>query len=244
MLNQSKIIHSLTQEGLDLAKDIYLKEIVLGKSLVLIKNSIKQAGLATAITNDKADQLASLVNLKIKDILPWLNQKNTLEASIALAALNSLFSPTNCIYKKAQDILLEKGKGKSVAVIGHFPFVEKFRSLFKNFWVLELSPKPKDLPASKAKEILPQADLVAITATTLLNGTLAELLNLIPKHALKIMLGPSTPLANSLFNFGFNYLGGAKVKDFNKAKEGVLAGKCFKRLEGVVSILITAENFI
>lgn len=239
MLNQANLLHSLIQEGLKQAKDIYLKEIILGESLVLVKNSLNQAGLATTIADIGNRDFTSLTKSKIKDILPRLNKQSTLEASLALAALNSLLTATNYSYKKAQDILLEKGKGKNIALVGHFPFVEKFRPFFKNFWVLELNPKSQDLPASKAKDILPQADLVAITATTLLNGTLAGLLNLIPPKSLKIMLGPSTPLTASLFSLGFDYLGGAKVKDFNKAKEGVLAGKCFKKLQGVDFVLLS-----
>jgi len=239
MITQENILQSLIKAGQEKAQNIYIQEVVVGKSLVAIKNSLGQAGLAAFFPGSTPP---NLVSTPLIDILPWLEKQNTLKASLALAALNSLLFPENYLTQKAQEILLQQGQNKNLAVIGHFPFVEKFRPYFKNLWVLELHPRPGDLPANKAKEILPRAEIVALTATTLLNGTLASLLNLIPANSLKLMLGPSTPLSNYLFTLNFHYLGGARVLDFELVRQGILKGACFKQLTGVTSILISKEN--
>lgn len=159
---------------------------------------------------------------------------NTDHASLALAAINSLLPPPEKEDEMpGQDMLLRLGKGKKVAVIGHFPFVNALREACTECWVLERQPKEGDLIATEAPNVLPQADLITITGTTLLNGTLAELLNLCRQDATVVLLGPTTPYAPSLFSFGIDILAGSEVVDAAAALEGIRGGSCFKGLKGV-----------
>ncbi|MHC1711082.1 MAG: DUF364 domain-containing protein [Solidesulfovibrio sp.] len=159
---------------------------------------------------------------------------NTDKATLAIAAINSLLPPPDEETTVAgQDIMVERGRGKNVAVVGHFPFVGSLRETCANLWVLEKRPQAGDVDASKAGEILPQADLVAVTGTTLLNGTLAGLLNSCRPDALVVMLGPTTPFATALFDCGIDVLAGCAVPDPEAALQGIRAGKCFKGLSGV-----------
>ena len=130
-------------------------------------------------------------------------------------------------------MLLRLGKGKKVAVIGHFPFVDALRKACQTCWVLERQPKEGDLIATEAPTILPQADLITITGTTLLNGTLAELLNLCREDATVVLLGPTTPFASSLFSCGIDILAGSEVVDPEAVLDGIRGGSCFKGLKGV-----------
>ena len=66
--------------------------------------------------------------------------------------------------------------------------------------MLELAPQAGDLPASAAAEVIPQADVVALTSMTLLNHTFDGLLALRRPDAQVMLLGPSTPLAPLLFD--------------------------------------------
>ena len=105
-----------------------------------------------------------------------------------MAAVNSLLPPPETKADiPGQDLILTQGQGKKVAVIGHFPFVDNLRNACDTVWVLEKCPKAGDIDASHAGEILPQADVVALTGTTLLNGTLAGLLNDCRENAFVIM---------------------------------------------------------
>ncbi|MHC1788627.1 Rossmann-like domain-containing protein [Solidesulfovibrio sp.] len=159
---------------------------------------------------------------------------NTDAASLAMAAVNSLLpSPAKAAQASGQDILLARGRGRRVAVVGHFPFVEKMREAFADFRVLEKRPRPGDTPADQAGAVLPRADVVALTGTTLLNGSLAGLLALCRPDALVIMLGPTTPFAESLFACGIDVLAGCDVPDPQAALASIRAGHCFKGLSGV-----------
>jgi hypothetical protein len=154
--------------------------------------------------------------------------------TLAVAAVNALLPPPeNAPDVKGQDLLLERARGGNVAVVGHFPFVERLRDEFAGFTVLELDPRQGDLPASRADDILPRADAVALTSTTIMNGTLGPLLSLIPSEAFVIMLGPSTPFAPSLFNFGVDALSGSVVDDPAQALAGIREGKPYRKLDGV-----------
>lgn len=158
---------------------------------------------------------------------------NTDRASLAMAAVNSLLPPPAASDEvPGQDMLLGLGQGKKVAVIGHFPFVDRLRQACHTCWVLEKRPKPGDVDAAEAPTILPQADLVTITGTTLLNGSLAGLLNLCRPDATVVLLGPTTPFAPSLFACGIDILAGCDIVDADQTLAGIRDGKCFKGLAG------------
>lgn len=158
---------------------------------------------------------------------------NTNLATLAMSAINSLLAPPQaCSPAWGQDVLVERGRNKNVAIIGHFPFVEEIREAFANFWVLEKRPQPGDHDASMAGALLPQADLVAITGTTLLNGTLAEILNLCSEEAFLVLIGPTTPFAPCLFELGIDVLAGCDVTCPDQVQAGITAGRCFRELAG------------
>ena len=155
-------------------------------------------------------------------------------ASLAMAAVNALLpTPKAVAEQHGQDLMLRRGTDKNVAVVGHFPFVEKLRTVCRELWVLEKRPRPGDVPASQSGEVLPRADVVALTGTTLLNGTLAGLLASCRKDAFIVMVGPTTPFAPSLFDCGIDVLAGCVVPDPEAALAGIRAGSCFKGLSGV-----------
>lgn len=164
-------------------------------------------------------------------------------SSLALAAVNALLPlPESMVSVKAQDLLRRVGNGKNVAVVGHFPFVEKIGREFRNLWVLERNPKPGDFPADLACELLPRAEVVAMTATTLINGTCADLLKLIPRNAFTIILGPSTPFAPCLFDWGIDVLAGCHVQDPQAVADDIRGGKPFRKMTGVRYLVWTARS--
>jgi hypothetical protein len=62
-----------------------------------------------------------------------------------------------------------------------------------------MRPRPGDLPAERAAEVLPQADVIALTGTSLTNHTYDALIGLCRPDAYVILLGGSTPLSPVMF---------------------------------------------
>ncbi len=159
------------------------------------------------------------------------------EAGVGMAAANALLGSTvnGLSEEKAVEILKERGKGNRVAMIGHFPFAEKLREHCDQLWIFErgLNRREGDLGGEVMDQILPQAEVVAVTATTLLNKTLPTVLASVNPDAFVMMLGPSTPLTPALFDFGFDVLCGTTIEDPQSVMRAVEQGAVTKQIHGV-----------
>jgi hypothetical protein len=169
-----------------------------------------------------------------RELAEWLRSPRILEASIGMAALNALLDVdvARCTELNAEEVIVERGRGRRVAVVGHFPFVPRVREVAAESWVLELRPRPGDLPALHTREILPQADVVALTGTSLLNHTFDELIRLCRPEAFVVLLGASAPLSPVLLSRGVDAVSGTVVVDVAAALQAVGEGATFRQIPG------------
>jgi uncharacterized protein (DUF4213/DUF364 family) len=119
-----------------------------------------------------------------------------------------------------------------VAIVGHLPFVERVRHTAAQCWVVELYPQADDLPAQWADAVLPQADVVALTGTSLINHTFDGLIGLCRPEALVILLGGSAPLTPVLFDRGVDALAGTRVVDVPGVVRAISQGATFRQIPG------------
>lgn len=170
-----------------------------------------------------------------QELAGWAQSDNLLEASIGMAAINSLLdAPERGMQEiNAAEIIARQSAGKNLAVIGHFPFVDRLRAATRNLWVIEKRPAEGDYPEQAAGLYLPQADVVAISGTTLINHTLEPLLALCPREAFVVLLGPSTPLSPLFFDYGVDLVSGAQVVDEAAAMLTIQQGAIFPQVKGV-----------
>lgn len=175
-----------------------------------------------------------LVGRMGSELAAWMREASVTERSIGFAALNSLIQPelTQCVPVNAESLILERGAGKQVVIVGHFPFVPKVREVASACSVLELNPGPGDLPASAATEVLPEADIVAITGMSLVNGTFEGLIALCSPRAFVVLLGATTPLTPVLFDYGIDAISGTLVDDIVVATAAVSQGANFRQIGG------------
>ena len=200
----------------------------------------KYCGLSSTFRNDRAPDargvrdVGSLTRKTALELADYAKSKNLLEASIGMAAINSLIDidESKCIEKNAFEILLEKGKSGNVAVVGHFPWIPKLREKIKNVWVLEQKLWEGDLCAEEADQILPECKVVGITGTSFMNHTIDGLLNLC-KKAYVVLVGPTSPVSPMLFDYGIDAICGTKVIDAEKVIRSISEGATFKEVAGV-----------
>ncbi len=110
--------------------------------------------------------------------------------------------------------------GDQVVVVGAFvPFLRELKRRRQSYLVLEQDPatlKADELPffrpAKEAASVVPQADVLLITGTTLINDTLEELLTLASPAARVTMVGPTvTMLPDAFLHRGADVLGTVRI---------------------------------
>jgi hypothetical protein len=177
----------------------------------------------------QAGNLETLTGLGLAALIQ--SEQSTL-VSVGMAAVNALLprQPESWVDLNAEDVIASHGAGQPVALIGHFPFVERLRTKVGQLTVLELDPHPGDLSVSAAAEVVPKAKVVAITGMTLLNQTFDGLLELCASDALVILLGPSVPLDPILFDYGVDILCGSIVTNMEVVLAAVRQGANFRQI--------------
>jgi uncharacterized protein (DUF4213/DUF364 family) len=235
-------------------QDAPLRQIVVGAfwTQVVVDTEPPRGGLASTLRAETGGpwppvvKAGRLLNRSGRELADLLRSDRILEASIGLAAFNALLEvdTTPMTEVNADQVILERGTGQRVAIVGHFPFIERVRQAAAQCWVLELHPGPGDLPASQAAEVLPQADVVALTGTSLINHTFDELLGLCRPDAFVLLLGPSSPLTPVLFELGVSAVSGTRVIDADRVMRSVAQGATFRQIKrgGGLRLLTTVRE--
>jgi len=154
-------------------------------------------------------------------------------ASLGLAVINSLIDVDPNRYSDVEGLKLVKdlGKGKNISVIGHFPYLDALAREAKNLWIIEKRPRAGDYPEESGNDLIPQSDIVVISSTTLINDTLPGILKLCRTGSVKMLLGPSTPLSEVLFDYGIDMLAGSVVPEKDVVLKSVSEGAAFLQLK-------------
>ena len=201
----------------------------------------RYCGLAATLPRDALKQEGPLVkepgvllDKTPRDLVQMVYSESILEAAIGMATINSLLEVDlhSCTELNAAEVILDKGEGKRVAIVGHFPFLPRVREKAKALWVIEKNPREGDLNETDADRFIPQADVVALTGTSLTNHTLPRLLDLCKPGAFVIMLGDTVPLSPVLFDYGVDALSGTRVIDADLALRCVSQGANFRQIKG------------
>jgi len=217
-MSEMKLVDDLisaTSENSALARDVRVGvswTAVLGKYCGLARTYSTQVQ-HSVYTRD----LGRLTEKTTVQLAEYLKSWDMVEAGIGLASINSMILPKGKVGVNALDIMAEIGKDKRVTFIGKFPHIEQIRSSAKELLILELDislvdPNSRVLPATAAEYVIPESDIVAITGSALINKSMEHLLKLCTaSDAYTIILGPSTPMCDVLFDYGADMLAGVEV---------------------------------
>ena len=230
-----------------------VERIHLGDYWLMLETSRKVYGLAQNVPGTVEADLDEYVGRPLNEIAALVKSWNFFEASLGLAAINAhlnsrkslddLHNPSAAVNGDAFDLFMNGVNDKRVAVVGHFPYLEKLRPKCRSLIILERTPREGDLPDTAAEYVLPEQDMVFITSTTFINKSLPRLLELCEK-AKVAMVGPSTPMAPLLFDHGVDALSGLVLADPVKIS-GVIrkSGTCIGLFaDGVEKVNLTKIN--
>ena len=230
-----------------LTSDAPAREVRIGPFWTAVVS--RAGGLASTVWPEEhehgatfARDAGSLSGRSALELARLANSDSTLEAGIGLAAVNSLLDvdEERRVELNAGDLLIERGRDRTVALVGHFPFVPALREAARQLSVIELDPQAGDLPAEQAEAVLPEAEVVAITGSAFINHTIERLLGLCRQGSLVLVLGPTTPLSPVLFDYGADLISGTRVIDAELALRCLSEGATFRQMKGVR--LLTMER--
>jgi len=214
-------------------RDDIVRRVCIGLHWTAVESRF--VGIAhTYKTNRKVEvaDAGDLVGRKAVDLAARLRSWEPLDASLGLAALNSMIEPSG-VPGNVFDEIQRLAEATTVTVIGRFPANERVAAVAREAYFLEMEPESGELPSAAAEEVIPKSDVTVITATALINKTLQRLLEL-GRNGTAIVLGPSTPMNDVLFRYGAAMLAGTRVIDpealFSSLMQGV---KSFNKLGGV-----------
>lgn len=233
-----------------LSDDAPVRSVLVGAHWTVVCS--RYCGLASTVLEEKPHDHARVrvrdagcLHLKsARELAEYARSDNPLEACIGVAAINSLLQvdERHAVEINAAEVLIKHGRGRHVAVVGHFPFIPRLRDATVQLWVIEKYPTEGEYPAAAATDLIPRAEVVALTGSALINHTLDGLLSLCRPGATVIVLGPSTPLSPVLFDHGATIISGARVVDEEMALRTIGQGATFQQVQGARLLTLAREH--
>lgn len=210
------------------SSDALITDTLMGECWTAVETR-NHFGMAMTTPVDTAPRLLSAdhTGLSLKELAQAAKSWNLTEAGFGMAAVNAYYNTPARLDSLGAYEPFERYctngvdlQGKHIGVVGHLNMPPSVYEQAASLRILERNPRPGDYPDSSCDWLLPQCDVVIITASTLVNKTLPRLLEL-SKNAYTILAGPSCPLCPQLLELGIDRIAGLVVTDTEGMKEKI-----------------------
>ncbi|NLM21717.1 MAG: DUF364 domain-containing protein [Peptococcaceae bacterium] len=209
-----------------------IKDVRIGLGLLAVELDDSSIGVTYVLRKEighacsALPQAGNLVGKSAEEIAGWaLKGENVIASALGLAVLNSVAE-----FEKLQLVnnspgldavfSVEVQPSDTVGIIGHIgPVISKLKEKVEKLYVFERGENVPDqvYPESAQPELLPNCQLVFISSSSLINGTLEGLLPYCSQAREVVMVGSSTPLYPEAFRgTGVTMLAGARWPAANK----------------------------
>lgn len=221
---------------LELAKPVLsgrtMKDVRVGLGLMAVELDNGLIGVTYVLSNEikhtcaTLSQAGNLVGMQAEEIAEWAAEdKNVIRSALGLAVLNSAaafdklehFNPLqgpDAVF--SVDIQPED----TIGVIGHIgPVITRLQDKPNKILIFERDANMGEntYPESMQPELLPKCQIVFVTSSTMINGTLENLLKLCAGSREIVMVGSSTPLYPEAFQgTGVTVLSGTRWLSENR----------------------------
>ena len=235
MFKSGTILNRLYEALAKTAKDRQIADLRVGLSYVGVKLDNGNAGIA-ALVPDRSSRSCTVLKeagtyagANASDILGYLVEgQKSLHRAIGLAVANALMVvPFDQAEDREATTYFNLQPGEKVAMVGLFaPLVKRIESTGAILTVIEKNPERLEILSPEDRQkVLKECDVAIITATTLLNHTFEDMINLLGSPRLVALMGPSTPLMPEIFHdTRITHLGGAVVKDSSRVMQIISEG--------------------
>ena len=216
------------------AEKCVVEDIRFGLSYVGVRLDNQRVGLAALLLHELPPgcsvfpDAGKLAGTRASSLLKNIVEgRNPLEKALGLATANAMMHPETTGDERDALSIINLTPKDRVAMVGLFtPMVPKIEATGAKLSVIEKNPARMKVPGREVREkILRECTVAIITATTLLNDTLENVLADLgePRHV--ALLGPSTPLCPEIFRgTPVTHLGGSIVRDADKVMQIISEG--------------------
>jgi hypothetical protein len=211
-----------------------VSEVIIGLTWTLCHAEGIGLAMSPAQSTRTLPWSGTLRGRDINDITAWVREWNPWQAAVGMAAVNAVINtaselpmhalptgngPANlAVFEHFHARLI----GKRVVVVGRYPGLDTILQDV-DLTVLERDAGQNDLPDPAAEYLLPEAEWVFLTASTLTNKTFPRLAQLAAGSNL-VLMGPTTPWLAELAEFGVDYLAGVRVVDSSRLRDTIAEG--------------------
>ncbi len=215
-----------------------IKDIRIGLGLMAVELDNGFVGVTYVLSNEikhtcaVLPQAGNLSEIPAEEIAQWaLQDKNVIRSALGLAVLNSVAEYQKleqCDSSQGADAFfsVEIQPEDTIGIIGHIgPIITRLGDKKNKILIFERNENMGEntYPESMQPELLPKCQVVFVTSSTIINGTLENLLNYCTGAREIVMVGSSTPLYPEAFSgTGVTVLSGTRWLTENK--EEILTG--------------------
>lgn len=206
---------------------------VLGLGYAAVEVEGKGVGLSANISPVPAGctvfrKAGSLKGSPAGEVLDLGLENDLISRSLSLATFNAVNNSLSQGYEGDVFAKISVREGDRAAMVGFMaPVARMLQEQGLTVDAFELKDMKDDCirPADEMQQALMQADIVILTATTLINGSLGDILKMPVKARNVILMGPSAPMAPLLFSATpITFLAGSRVIDGAKTLRIVMEG--------------------
>lgn len=246
------IIDELCARLAETAGDSRLDDVRIGLGYTAVRLDTGTCGLAYTFRDEAGEccsvmgQAGTIVGRQANEIAAWAKELNAVTAAVGLATLNALVEPPPGSMEADIAGRLRLEPGDVVGMVGYFgPLVEFVTARASKLHIFERRPTANGgvLPDWAAPVLLPECDVVLLSATTIANRTADSLLECARQAREVVVLGPSAPMVPEVFaERGVTLLSGVQVVDQDRLLRIVSEGGGTRRFGTAVRKLVLRLN--
>lgn len=233
------------------ASPALVREVIIGLVWTWCEGEAGGLAMSPAVPTRVLPWAGTLRGKPLKELAGWVREFEPYQATVGMAAINAsinqklvlpqgetLTAGNLAVFQHFLPLIQDK---KSV-VIGRYPGLEEFaKSNSLDLTVLERNPGPGDVSDTASEFLIPEAEWVFITASSISNKTFPRLAQL-AVNASTVLMGPTTPWLPDLYHFGVDYLAGVEIVEQDQLRATVAEGGGVRLFEGGVRYRVCPLN--
>lgn len=221
-------------------RDIEVIDVRIGLSYTSVLLENQNLGVAYSFRDEATECCEVMKNAgelegNARDLAEMALSARSVDSSVGVATINGAINQK--VEGKNVPLLdfLDVRDGEKIGMVGNFkPVVNKIEEDIELFIFERRAQDDSVYPDWAVNKILPEVDVAILTGTAVVNKTLDHLIKL-SKNAREIaILGPTTPMAPTIFEkHGVTFLGGMVIEKVDKAQKIVSQGGGTRKLSKI-----------